>query len=399
MKTLNLVAPVPFIDYDASWYAVASLATYVQDVVEVILTEKPIEADFIGISCPYIKHSARYAHAINTALNLSDNVHIGGMVATRAPEVLMQYIGQKKRVTILKGYGEIGVREIVTEQPVSGLEPEFCPKVDRKFLAKFYEESREGYAGRFASILTTRQCGHTCPFCSQLTDSRRVLLMPAPMVVKDFRELVEVYDVKQVGVFDDNFWVSKQRIKDIIDEVQKIGLEMPKLDIAMRASKIKESTISMMKQLNVSSVVIGAEAATDEVMKKLKPGVKIADLERTFEMLPESGIKVVAGFIIGHPWETEANLEALIELIQKYSSDTEVMVNVATAIPYPGTKFEEMEREAGFDPSKTWFSEQVALPEEPYMRTCTVESDAYTELVHGLAVAEKLCNSTCSWEQ
>lgn len=724
MQTLNLVAPDPYIDYDASWYAVASLATYVQDVVDVILTETPVEADYVGISCPYIKHSKLYAETIEKALDLSEHVHIGGMVATRAPEVIMQYVNRMYPLTIVKGYGEIAVREIVSGEKVSGAELDFCPRVDRDLLREWYVEPCEMYGECFASLLTTRQCAHNCPFClpgnemiydgrgmlkridqfkvgdsilsyaedgslqvgvvksnfsreasvrdlryashgpqrliatkehpvlttqgwaelgdsdgsdviwvsgnrifgwrmrnisefrdpwmeqvalrtqrdiengsyekrgkvcsetlrdgyasgrlkktqtletiakilksnqkhlnklertfleachieglninrnydvldqngrsicpdfvvegsqkmidiwtcpiryifkdrddpeyqdgrinhakscgyklllhqvpdrsakfliengwmdrvrrfidngrelhvrgidpanvaqmgfieldavvqvfnvecepfnnyihssgvvmhncSQLTDSRKVLLMPAIEVVRDLEELVEEYGVTRVAIFDDNFWVSKQRIQDIIHEVKKINLEMPKLDIAMRASKINEKNISMMKKLNVYSVVIGAEAATDSVMKNLKPGVKVADLERTFEMLPENDIKVVAGFVIGHTYETEENLIALIEMIQNYGSDPDILMNVATAIPYPGTKFEEIEREAGFDPSITWFSEQVALPDKPYMKTCPVNMDVYEELVHELAKVEKACNESCKWVQ
>ena len=159
----------------------------------------------------------------------------------------------------------------------------------------------------------------------------------AQNVADEIEHLKNEYRVREVAFFDDNLTVSKKRMIAICDEI--VGR---KLDIhwctpnGIAIWTLDKEVLSKMRESGCYKLTFGIETASPNTQKFIRK--EHIDLNKSKELIRycnEIGIWTHSTFIIGFPYETEADIMKTIDYAVSCGVD---MATFFIATPYPGTE-------------------------------------------------------------
>ena len=87
------------------------------------------------------------------------------------------------------------------------------------------------------------------------------------------------------------------------------------------------------------------------MLKRLKKGIGLDQVEKAFQMARKAGIKTQAFFMLGGPGETHETLKETIDFAVRLDPDN---AQFAAAVPYPGTEMYEESLRKGYLRAQTW---------------------------------------------
>jgi len=188
-------------------------------------------------------------------------------------------------------------------------------------------------------MMTSRGCPYTCSFCTIPFTSEGYRMNSPEYVLDEIKSIRMHYpQVNNIRIFDDLYIVNPKRVAKIADLVHAEGLHQ---ELAFgcwgRANLIDAKAIESFKKMNMAHVAFGAESGSSRVLSHIKPGCTVEQNQRSIELLYDNGIQPVVSLILGHPLETEDDLWATYEFVERNLDKLhDVEFNVAT--PWPGTE-------------------------------------------------------------
>ncbi|HPZ10536.1 MAG TPA: radical SAM protein, partial [Candidatus Eremiobacteraeota bacterium] len=114
----------------------------------------------------------------------------------------------------------------------------------------------------------------------------------------------------------------------------------------IRADLFTEEICKILKEMNVTRVLLGAESGSDKILKYYRKGQTVQDNQRVIDLCFHYGIELTASFIIGAPVETEEDLLETYNFIKKNSSKF-WNVHIDPLDPLPGTEIWNYARNKG----------------------------------------------------
>jgi len=196
------------------------------------------------------------------------------------------------------------------------------PKYDRGFLT------------------SSRGCPYRCSYCSQrLLTGTTYRYKSADYIVDELDTIVNKYNQKMVGFYDDNFCLKPRRVHEICDKIIERGLHK-KVDLSVQTradNVVKHGGEDLVRHM--------AEAGFTHMGFGLETGIqRIADLSRkdetvqihldALDLCNKHGIDVSFFMIFGFPTETAADRLETFHLVRKSGA---VATKYNNMIPYPGT--------------------------------------------------------------
>jgi len=148
---------------------------------------------------------------------------------------------------------------------------------------------------------------------------------------------------RRFAMLDDNFTFYKERTIAICDEIKRRGLNniIIRCGNGIRADRVDREVLERMKDVGFTYVSYGVESGNNRILKTLKKGETIEQIEEAVKTSIELGFDVTLFFVVGSPGETIEDVEDSIRVSLKYS----VMdVRFYNLIPYPGTELFEWVR-------------------------------------------------------
>jgi radical SAM superfamily enzyme YgiQ (UPF0313 family) len=175
------------------------------------------------------------------------------------------------------------------------------------------------------------------------------------------------HKVRNFIFFDDNFTVQKDRAIKICQ-----GIIDRKLDIHFVASShvahIDKELLYWMKKGGCYRIDFGVESGTPEILEKIKKCQTIDQIEKTFKLVHEAGIKPRAFLIVGSPGENEKTIDQTVGLMRRikpYDSRTAEIMWVL-----PNTEIYELAKTQGLLADEFWLKNNETLY---YTCECTLE--------------------------
>ncbi|UCF00111.1 MAG: radical SAM protein [Planctomycetota bacterium] len=163
-------------------------------------------------------------------------------------------------------------------------------------------------------IMTTRGCPYNCTFCGspKFYDCRMRYRSPEN-VIQEIEYLMDNFGVREIHFFDDNLTFKRNHIEKIcrllIENKIKISWSVPD---GIRADKIDEELLRLMKRSGCYYVELGIESANPKILKKAKKAETIEQIRKAIELCDKVGIYVGGSFIFGLPGETKETIEETI---------------------------------------------------------------------------------------
>lgn len=242
---------------------------------------------------------------------------------------------------------------------------------------------------REMQIFSSRGCPHRCLFCARRVISPYFRPRNPENVVNEIEYWYEK-GYRQFNFEDDNFGFYKKRVYLICDEIEKRGLKKLYLRCSngLRADKLDKQLLMRMKEVGFQYIAIGVDGGNNRVLKIIKKGETIEQIERSVKNACELGFDVKLFFIIGHPGETVDDVEDSFRLAQKYPV---TQVHLYKLIPYPGTEvFEQISKNDYFliKPER-YLNEVSSFSTTPFFETPELPAETRVKLLKKAQQIEK----------
>ncbi len=161
-------------------------------------------------------------------------------------------------------------------------------------------------------------CRYRCTFCGVVSMFNGfTALSTEARLEHSLRHLRDDYGADSIQFYDHNFFDNEKNSLPSIEVLA--GLRMPWWCYARAdtLAKVSASTWEMLRRSRFTMAYIGAEAASDEVLKRMRKGSKV---EHTFEVAHrcrEFGVIPEFSFVLGGPEDPEGEIEKTFEFVRK----------------------------------------------------------------------------------
>jgi anaerobic magnesium-protoporphyrin IX monomethyl ester cyclase len=168
-------------------------------------------------------------------------------------------------------------------------------------------------------VTTTRGCPYECTFCASPRFYDRKLRMRTPEnVVDEIEYLVERFGVKEIHFEDDNLTFRRDHVAQICRLLLRRGIKITwACPNGIRADKVDEDLIRLMKQAGCYYFAYGIESANAQILKNVKKRETIETINKAIGLGAKLGISCQGFFIFGLPGETPETLAETIRFAAK----------------------------------------------------------------------------------
>ena len=325
---------------------------------------KKYNPDYIGITAttPIINDAFEIA---NWCMNHEYPVIFGGVHAS------IQLTDTDSLYTVVKGEGEKALLGLVKgEIPLNGIvEGEYIKNLDDIPLParhlidmNFYMRSKDRISDSYlyfvpkhtkvASILTSRGCNFECTFCINSTRKVPIRMNSAPRVVAEMEILIKQYNAEALFFIEDNFFLSKTRVKKICEELIAKKIELI-WGANARVDGINLKLLQIAKQAGCEQITFGFESGSQKILDVLNKKTSVKQNKQAIKMCREAKIIPQGTVMLGSPSETIEDINMTREFIREMNIQNTIGICITT--PFPGTKLWEWCIEKNLIPeSFTW---------------------------------------------
>lgn len=239
------------------------------------------------------------------------------------------------------------------------------------------------------TIYTSRGCPHLCIFCPNRVISP-IFRVRSAQNVADEIEHWYAKGKRQFNFDDDNFNMIRERVYEICDEIERRGLNDLFIHCSngIRADRVDRDMLTRMWEVGFRSIAFGVDAGNDRMLKVVKKGETMEEIESAIKNACELGYDVKLLFVIGTPHETWEDVEDKVRLTLKYPVHD---VHFYNTIPYPGTELFEWVKEhnAFVKQPEEYLNDVSCLVNEPVFETPELPAEKRRELHRYLAGINK----------
>lgn len=198
----------------------------------------------------------------------------------------------------------------------------------------------------FDFIGTSRGCPYDCIFCSnRVVTGKKYRYKSTEKVFAEIEKLFYEYNQRTIGFIDDNLLVNKNRIYDLIKLIRASDMYGKIVfTFQTRADNVDEKIMREMFEVGFKTIFFGIESASDRLLKIVKKGEKLEDIENAVIMAKKIGFHVYSTFIYGLPTENHADRMACVKMGRRLKIDT---IRFNNATPYPGTELYRIAKQEG----------------------------------------------------
>jgi radical SAM superfamily enzyme YgiQ (UPF0313 family) len=210
---------------------------------------------------------------------------------------------------------------------IADLDQVSWPRYGKLELHKYFHE---------ISIHTSRGCPHRCIFCARHVLSPNYKARSAKNVGDELEYWYEK-GYRKFDIEDDNFNLIKERVYAICDEIEQRQLRglVLRCSNGIRADRADRDMLTRMREVGFQYLAFGVDAGNDRMLKVVKKGEKMEDIENAIRIASELGYGIKLFFVIGNPTETPEDVEDMVRLCRKYPIQE---VHFNNVVPYPGTE-------------------------------------------------------------
>ncbi|MDI6741101.1 MAG: radical SAM protein [Smithella sp.] len=196
--------------------------------------------------------------------------------------------------------------------------------------------SRYRALGFPVSLITGRGCPYSCIFClGRKMVGSKVRKRNSSLVLDEIETIIG-YGFDRINIADDLFTADKERVKEICTGIKERSLKFV-WSAFSRVDTISQEVFDLMAQAGCDSVSFGVETGNTEILKRIKKGINLEQVNAAVKMCQQAGMIAHASFIIGLPGETKDTLEET----DKFARSTKAIYGYHFLAPFPGTTVRE----------------------------------------------------------
>lgn len=198
------------------------------------------------------------------------------------------------------------------------------------------------------ALTTSRGCPGRCIFCSaSVMSGRRYRVRRPERVVDEMQYLHTKYGFRDLAILDDTFTGLPNKLTlPVCHEIQRRGLEVT-FACESRVDNAKPELLKALYAAGCRMIQFGVESGSPQVLEKLGKRITLDQVRRAVQVAVELGIRIVCSFIIGHPFETEQDVQKTVDFMIELRSLGAEGTYLSFLTPFPGTDIYERRESYG----------------------------------------------------
>ncbi len=297
--------------------------------------------DFVGVYANTIcfRDTRRMFHAMERLRQTGQwqgKIIVGGPHTSVAPQTIPGFVDY-----VVQGEGERAIVDIVAGKVsermvryprIENLDELPMPAWDC-FVNKPYKWEVDFFSEKpVFTMNTSRGCPFGCTFCSVGSIwGKRYTCFSAERIVSDIEHVVSHYGAKGIYFREDNFTLDPKRLRRFCELMIEKGIRVPWV-CESRVSTLTRELVELMARAGLRGFYFGVESGSQRMLDFMKKGITVEQTENAFRWCHELGVKPAASVVVGVPTETEADVAATRQLLQRVSPKI-TWTNVFVGIP------------------------------------------------------------------
>lgn len=194
-------------------------------------------------------------------------------------------------------------------------------------------------------LVTSRDCPYKCSFCTVGNISHGRFRYRTPSgAVDELLAAKERYNIRSFLVVDENFSFRMDRAMEFCELLIERQVRLPwTVFEGMRADRINDRVLTTLRASGCRWIFFGIESAENAVLKAVRKGEKLLQIERAIALARQHGFKVGGFLIIGLPDSSFEKDMRSIYWATRHLDKAQFWM----AIPYYGTTMYTWVREHG----------------------------------------------------
>ena len=189
------------------------------------------------------------------------------------------------------------------------------------------------------SMTTSRGCPFKCIFCVGRKMVGARVRYRSPEKVVDELQYLGSWNFHQINIADDLFTANKQHCLGVCNEIIERGLKLTWTSFA-RVDTVSDELLTKMKAAGCNAVSFGIESANPRILKTIKKGITLDQVEAAVGMCRRAGVTPYASFILGLPGETPATIAETMAFGERLKRQG-LAFGFHLLAPFPGTEIRE----------------------------------------------------------
>jgi len=245
---------------------------------------------------------------------------------------LLSFIEKGHDVNKIAGiaYRENG-RLVLTSQRTEPMDFDTYPFPARHLLPNHLYYSFTSQRRNFTIMLTSTGCPYKCRFCAI---SKLAFRQRDPVrVVDEMEECYTQYGVREIDIFDAEFFVNHERVIRICDEIIRRGIRI-EWSCRSRVDTVNQAVLKKAAQAGCRKIYYGIESVSPHVLKKINKGINKQQTIEALRVTRQCGIMSLGFFMVGNEGDTRETILATIKFSKELKLD---YIQVCRAIAKPNT--------------------------------------------------------------
>lgn len=208
------------------------------------------------------------------------------------------------------------------------------------------------------NLATTRGCPFKCNWCAKPIYGNRYNSRSPGHVVREIEMLLRQYKPDHFWMCDDIFGLKPGWAQEFRDIVKDRGLRF-RYKIQSRVDLLLEKdTLQALAESGADTIWVGAESGSQKILDAMDKGTTVDQIYTAARLMKQQGIKVAFFLQFGYLGETQADIDATIQMVLDLMPDE---IGISVSYPLPGTKFYEKVKDQLMEKQNWSDSDDLAL--------------------------------------
>lgn len=204
-------------------------------------------------------------------------------------------------------------------------------------------------------MIASRSCPYSCTFCFH-TVGRKYRQRSLDDIFKELDYLMSKYKIETLDLNDELFARDVPRLRDYCARIKKRNI---KWYSSFRVDDMTEETIELVKDSRCSIMGFGLESADNRILKSMRKGITVEQIERTLALIDKAKMPIGASFIFG---DIEETFETANNTIDWWCRHREYNITLLPIAAYPGTHLYKYACEKGIITDRVQFLKDGCPP-------------------------------------
>jgi len=201
-------------------------------------------------------------------------------------------------------------------------------------IEKYLEAPPAYFAGvnknRMICMLGSRSCPFNCTFCFHTTGQKyRQRSLDDFFAELDY--LISRYNIEYINMADELFAPEFDRAKEFCTRLKQYNIPWY---ADFRIDTIKPELLQILKDSGLDVMFFGLESADNRILKSMRKGITIEQIEHVLKMVDESGIAFYGCFIFG---DIEETVETAHNTLKWWREHSEYNIHLTLIKSFPGS--------------------------------------------------------------